>query len=299
MKSLYFKVADAYYAVQFTDDNADYKSLLASSVNFNVSRPEDLSQLMFTLTVGDGLVSTDNEGDPIGEFDCGGIMHTITRDKDGGYKIIISDGKGGVACAFRSNVDFSECRCTLFGNTERQHFGIGNANMIAFAFAGAHHGILLMHASVPVKDGYGYLCLGKSGTGKSTHSSLWLKHIPETELLNDDNPAVAISKDGDIKVYGTPWSGKTPCYRNTSAKVGGFLRLHQAPENAIYKCLPLESFASILSSCSTMIWDKPSYTAICDTISEITKSVSVYDLRCLPDEAAARLSYSTMHHPEL
>lgn len=295
MKTLYFKVAEAYYAIRFTDDKADYKFLLSSSVNFNIPYPGDSVPMMFTLTVGDGLVLPEAQGESIGEFECGGIKHTITRQADGGYRILIASDTNGVSCAFEANSDFSECRCSLFGDAGTQHFGLGNANMIAFAFAGARHGILLMHASVPVQDGYGYLCLGKSGTGKSTHASLWLKYIPDTELLNDDNPAVRVLADGSVYVYGTPWSGKTPCYRNKRAQVGGFLRLHQDPENVIYRYNPIETFATILSSCSTMIWDKASYNAICDTITAITRCVPAYDLRCRPDEAAARLSFATIH----
>lgn len=113
-----------------------------------------------------------------------------------------------------------------------------------------------MHASVTENKGFAYLFLGKSGTGKSTHSSLWLKYIANSELLNDDNPAVRCFPDGRIIVYGTPWSGKTPCYRNKSLPVGAFVRLQQHPQNEIQEEPKIKAFASILSSCSTMIWDK-------------------------------------------
>lgn len=295
MKSLYFQVAERYYCVQFTDDNADFRTLLNTSAPFNVRRPSAEVPMMFTLTVGEGLVDAKEEGERIGEFDCGGIMHRVFRMSDGGYKMLLTDVTGELACAYRANADFSRCECSVFGGIATQTFGITNANMISFAFAGASHGILLMHSSVPMKDGYGYLCQGKSGTGKSTHSSLWLKHIAGTELLNDDNPAVRY--DAPTKrcyVYGTPWSGKTPCYRNLRAEVGGFLRLHQHPENIIKQLSPLEAFASILSSCSSMLWDKRSYSALCNTISSIVACTSAYDLQCLPDQAAAELSYSTM-----
>lgn len=75
------------------------------------------------------------------------------------------------------------------------------------------------------------MLLGKSGTGKSTHSRLWLKYIPDTKLLNDDNPAVRIMDNNTIMIYGTPWSGKTPCYKNVGVLLEGLVRLRQAPEN--------------------------------------------------------------------
>ena len=165
---------------------------------------------------------------------------------------------------------------------------------VKYLFPTAYHRTLLMHASVTMADGKGYLFLGKSGTGKSTHSGLWLRHIPNTELLNDDNPAVRIDDEGRAMVYGTPWSGKTPCYKNKSLPIGAIVRLEQAPRNEINRLSPLHAFSSVLSSCSSMIWDKPSFDAITRTSEAVVKRVSVFFLRCLPDEAAARLCHETV-----
>jgi hypothetical protein len=43
-----------------------------------------------------------------------------------------------------------------------------------------------------------------------------------------------------------------------------------------------------------MKWDKRIHGTICDTVSKVMNVVPNYILECLPDEAAARLSYSTM-----
>jgi len=45
---------------------------------------------------------------------------------------------------------------------------------------------LHVHAAVVSCGGKGYLFLGPSGTGKSTHAQLWLKHFEGTELVNDE-----------------------------------------------------------------------------------------------------------------
>jgi hypothetical protein len=148
---------------------------------------------------------------------------------------------------------------------------------------------------VPMIGGKGYVFQGKSGTGKSTHSRLWLSTYWEAHLLNDDNPAVRYdARQEKAYVYGTPWSGKTPCYRNLRCTLGGFLRLHQAPENVIRRQSPIEAFGSILSSCSSMVWDKALYTAICDTIHHIVQCTPSYDLDCLPNREAAVLSHDTL-----
>src|SRR5690606_39491454 len=79
--------------------------------------------------------------------------------------------------------------------------------MVVFGQVGLQHRLILIHASViAYQQKQGIAFLGKSGTGKSTHSKLWLQHIPDTELLNDDNPVVRLEEDGKAMIYGTPRS---------------------------------------------------------------------------------------------
>lgn len=290
MNDFLFRVADAVFHLCI-DDVPDARPMLPSYAPFYVKTAEETP--IFTLLVGDGRVDCTAAGEEVGQFDCGGINHGIYRTADG-YKIIISAPDGGGACALATTADFSHCEATLFGDDASRKFGLNNALMIAFAFAGAYHKIILMHASVTMNGGFGYLFLGKSGTGKSTHSRLWRQYISGSDLLNDDNPAVRVLPDGTVKVYGTPWSGKTPCYRNLSLPVGAFLRLEQFPDNVISREPGVKAFASILSSCSLMIWDKPSYDKILDTVSRVAAAVPAFYLKCRPDEAAAQLSYTTI-----
>ena len=290
MNDFYFRGADATCHVRFNDIE-DARPLLPSYAPFHIKEQDQ--PLMFEMNVAAGLVSSEAEGEEVGNFDCGGCNHGIYRTHDGGYKMLISNVDGELACALHTSADFSRCEASLHGDEDIMSFGLNNALMIAFAFAGARHNILLIHASVPMKNGKAYCFLGKSGTGKSTHSGLWLEHIADTDLLNDDNPAIRVM-EGVVYVYGTPWSGKTPCYRNLRMLAGGFLRLEQAPENSIRCESKLQGFASIISSCSSMIWDKPSYHAICDTVSMVAERVPVFYLRNLPNRDAALLSHATM-----
>ena len=174
-------------------------------------------------------------------------------------------------------------------------FQLNTSLMIQYTFATAGLGTLLLHASVTRYEGRGNLFFGVSGTGKSTHTGLWLKHIPGTDLMNDDNPVVRFCPDGVARVYGSPWSGKTPCYRNVEAPIGAFLQLKQAPYNRISRMGVTATFASLLPSCSVMKWDERDYVATCDTVGAIMQAVPTYLLECLPDEAACRLSYETIH----
>jgi len=161
--------------------------------------------------------------------------------------------------------------------------------MVAFGQAMLKYDTVLFHASVIEKDGKGYAFLGKSGTGKSTHSRLWLKYIPDTKLLNDDNPAVRIMKDESIMIYGTPWSGKTPCYRNVGVLLEGLVRLNQAPENQWKKVSGKEALLSVLPSCTAIRWNRNLFDQMLNSLEKIIASVYIGQLSCLPDEDAARL----------
>ena len=107
---------------------------------------------------------------------------------------------------------------------------------------------IALHASVVALDGKGYLFMGNSGTGKSTHASLWIGLFPGCELLNDDNPVVRIEEEG-VMVYGTPWSGKTACYRNQRFPVRGIVRLVQAPHNRFIRQEEVDAFITVLPGC--------------------------------------------------
>ena len=163
--------------------------------------------------------------------------------------------------------------------------------MIAFAQTAVLHQTLMIHASVVTNDGKGYAFLGKSGTGKSTHSSLWLRNVEGTELLNDDNPSIRIEEDGSVYVYGTPWSGKTPCYKNSKAPLMALVRLEQAMENHFTWKEGIEAVIALLPSCSSMRWNTLLYNGMCNLLEKVIGKVKVGYLKCRPDKEAALLCY--------
>ncbi|MDR0795875.1 MAG: phosphoenolpyruvate carboxykinase [Tannerella sp.] len=162
--------------------------------------------------------------------------------------------------------------------------------MFAFTQSAVLHRTLLIHASVVEKDGEGYAFLGKSGTGKSTHSALWLQYIKGAALLNDDNPAIHI-EDGGVFVYGTPWSGKCPCYKNRKVRLKALIRLEQAPVNRFKWLKGVEAYVTFLPSCSSMRWNSQLFNAMCTLMEEVIANVNVGSLDCLPDKEAVYLCY--------
>ena len=290
MNSYYYKIGGHALAVHFADEANDDK-LIPSFKPFRLEEKPD--EVLFTMTVDDHLDWQEN-GEEIGVFDCGGCDHGVYRMPDGGYQYAVHDIQDVLCSRMRSNADFSQCQVSLFGETwSQRNYGLNNALMMAYAFAAACTKTMLMHASVIRHDGKGYMMTAPSGTGKSTHTRLWYDNIPGCDLMNDDNPVVRIV-DGQAIVYGSPWSGKTPCYRNIQAPIGGLVRIQQRPENSIRKLSTVEAFCNLLPAMSNMKWDERVYKGICDGISELIRLVGMYELGCLPNAEAAILCHDTI-----
>ncbi|MBO7300623.1 MAG: hypothetical protein J6U53_04350, partial [Tidjanibacter sp.] len=213
------------------------------------------------------------------------------------YRLTIrSVGEMTIVCPFAEEGEVAEYRANLFGEGKAPNSVMfDHALCFAYSFATLPHKTLLIHSSVIVKEGRSVMCLGESGTGKSTHTRLWLENIDGTERLNDDGPVVRVMADGEVRVFGSPWSGKGAVYRAESTPIAGFLRLSQAPENRIQKLGRIGAFSALLpSTLPTLQKEERTLDLICGALSEMIIAVPAYTLACLPDAAAARLSYETI-----
>lgn len=200
-----------------------------------------------------------------------------------------------MAAVLLASEDFSAGTLALLpAGRDSLRFAVDNSLMLMFAIATATLGTLEIHSSVTVCEGWGYAFLGKSGTGKSTHSRLWKENIPGSRLLNDDNPIIRIKDGGEVRIYGSPWSGKTPCYKAESAPLGAVVRIRQSPENSIHRLTPVEAYASMYSSCSAFREIRNTADGIHSTLVQLIGSVPMYCLDCRPDREAAELCHNTV-----
>lgn len=184
--------------------------------------------------------------------------------------------------------DFSIVRVYLHEGDKWTGHALSSLLRIAYSQAVLYRDAVSIHASAVFCENRAFLFMGKSGTGKSTHSALWLKHIPGTELLNDDNPTLRIV-EGKVYAYGTPWSGKTPCYKPLSYLVGGMVRLRQAAVNSFNKQKDIEAFTAVLPGCSFIRQDVKLHSYLYDILARMVELVPVGILECRPDEEAALL----------
>ncbi len=293
MKTMDYTLAGHLVRIVFADEHND-ETLIPSFAPFLAEETHrGGAEPLVTVVVDDGF-AFDYHTEEIGQFDGSGNGYGIYLRQGGGYVIEVSNFDGELCSVVQSNADFSECHVALRSDkTPLRSFGLNNCMMMAFAFSSACKQTILVHASVIRKDGKGYLMTAPSGTGKSTHTWLWYKNIPGCDLMNDDNPIVRVV-DGKPTVFGSPWSGKTRCYRNTQAPVGAIVRIRQNDHNEIRPLPPTQALAVLLPSVSSMKWDSVVYNGICDTLASIIEMVGVYELGCLPNADAALLCYNTV-----
>lgn len=165
---------------------------------------------------------------------------------------------------------------------------------IGYGLVTLPHQTIAIHTSVIQYKERTVLFLGESGTGKSTHTRLWREYIEGAVLLNDDSPILRIV-DGEVRMFGSPWSGKTPCYKQENYPLAACVRLSQAPYNKIQRLNIPQAYGALHPSCPPdFAYDSALYDYIGGTIGEVLSKVPIYHLACLPDADAARLSCSTV-----
>lgn len=166
---------------------------------------------------------------------------------------------------------------------------------VGYGILTAREDTVAVHSSCIVYREKAVLFLGESGTGKSTHTRLWRENIPGCKLLNDDSPVVRCEQ-GQIRVYGSPWSGKTPCYKAASYPLAGCVRLSQAPRNSIRRLDTLQAYAALHPSFPPeFAYDECLYDGVSALLSTMLRSIPVYHLECLPNREAAELACHTLY----
>ena len=284
MKELFYKVAEHVFSL----DMGTRGNLLCDLRQYEPFVTDPTEDVVFSLEIVDMPISTEGFTDEMHQEEEGqNIIAGHLPTGEPYFEFLLGGKRSAVLICSQ---DYQRARLSL---EEYPQFGVNNAIMVMYALATSNKRTALFHSSVVSYQGRGYMFLGHSGTGKSTHSSLWLKYIEGTELVNDDNPVVRILEDGEVRVYGSPWSGKTPCYRNVSYPVGAIVKLSQAPYNEIQRLKGIKAYAAVVPSISGKRWDRQLAEGLHETENLIAQYVPVWHLDCLPDEAAAQLCNKT------
>ena len=151
---------------------------------------------------------------------------------------------------------------------------------------------MMLHSSAVINDGYAYLFSAPSGTGKSTHTGLWLKNFPSARILNDDKPAIRAEEDG-IFVYGTPWSGKTDLNLNLRVPLGGICFLERSADNFIEKMPSDKAIACMLDQTVRPRMLK-NIDKLLNVLDSVISKTTIYRMGCNISDEAAVMAYNAM-----
>ena len=151
---------------------------------------------------------------------------------------------------------------------------------------------IMLHSSAVVVDDVAYLFTAPCGTGKSTHTALWLSEFDGAYILNDDKPAIRI-EEGGVFAYGTPWSGKTAQNVDKRVRLGGVCLLSRGEKNEICRIGGKEAIFAILSQ-TLRPRDTESINQVLSLIEKIMAAVPVWSLKCNMNPDAAHVSFEAM-----
>ncbi len=151
----------------------------------------------------------------------------------------------------------------------------------------------LFHGSCISVDGMGYLFTAKSGTGKSTHTSLWRKFFKNRAVMvNDDKPLIKLTEN-DVIVYGTPWNGKHNLGENIAVPLKAICILERSTENSISEISKSEALPMLLQQVYRP-YNPQLLIKTVDLINKTRNKVKLYRLKCNMDISAAEIAYNGM-----
>lgn len=154
-------------------------------------------------------------------------------------------------------------------------------------------GGFMLHSSAVEVDGKAYLFTAPSGTGKSTHTGLWLKLFGDrARIINDDKPAIRFI-DGKAYAYGTPWSGKSDLNINTAVPIQGICVLERSENNFIEL---LDEGTAVFSVLNQTIRPRNAeyMNNLLTILDRVIASVPVWRMGCNISIEAAETAYNAM-----
>lgn len=288
MSTTIYCIADQYIRIQYPEDTDVLQRILPKYTPFVVDEKPSDRDFLLTIEVVPSL-SVQDGAQPIESVKS--YLHEAQVFKEADAYFLQIESTQALAQG-RVSGDWHHLQLSALWKEGIHSTLIDRLIMIVFSMALLSLGYLKVHASVIELHGKALLFMGVSGTGKSTHSRLWLEHVPEATLLNDDEPFVRLCEDGIVRVYGCPWSGSTDCYRPISAEVVAFVHLYQASENILRPLNSREALSSLFSSSAFLLNEDWSRWKVFDSVSAILSRVKVFRLDNRPEKAAVDLTRS-------
>ena len=226
--------------------------------------------------------------EPIDMTDCEPIYKDIavtwyTHGADRFACVFNSLGERRRLVSFFYDKDWSNVT-VICDQTDLVYYVCGPVGEVIFRNKLIQKGGMVIHASGIDYKGNGIFFSAPAGTGKTTHSNLWVKHLG-ARIINGDRPPILL-RDDAIFLCGSPWSGSSPVFENITLPLKAMVFLVQAPENSIQELSKDRALLMMAPRCFLPYYDKTAMVRAMDNIEKIIMSTNCYYLKCRPDSAA-------------
>ena len=242
----------------------------------------------FTVKIADELFQVS----PANPYAVEHLLNFIA-DEPGGVPISVTD-------EIKRMIVQKLCADEELHGTRPGYYGFGKRELFAYLYLISRYMLtkdtLLVHGSAVVTGGKAYLFIAPSGTGKSTHTSLWCEVLGEKAfVINDDKPFLRPTADGII-TFATPWGlvDKPPADR---APVAAIIDMTRGSETKLYEVSPSE-FILPLYKASVHGETPEEAKTVMRLIQEVLNSVRLYKMTCTPDAEAAKAAIAVLTENE-
>jgi len=147
------------------------------------------------------------------------------------------------------------------------------------------HGLFALHSASVLYKEKAWLFSGSSGTGKSTHATLW-QELFHTPLLNGDLNLIGIENNVPV-LYGIPWCGTSKTYTTKKYTLGGITFLKQHSTNLASALTPSEKELLLAQRLISPTWTAELLDLNLDFVHQLLPRIYVYRLMCTKEPSSA------------
>lgn len=161
---------------------------------------------------------------------------------------------------------------------------LSGAMRLAYLLLAGVHNMTALHSSSILYCDRAWLFSAPSGTGKSTHASLWHSffNIP---ILNGDLNLLAF-QDGKPVVHGIPWCGTSGIFTAGTHPLGGIILLKQAKEDFVEELSSDKKQLFLLQRLISPSWNQDMQERNLKFVENLAEHILICRLHCTKNPSA-------------